>query len=74
MKDLEKGHQPIPSSTQAELINICSSWISSTFDEVDYSRVKELPVREILSQRAQTLATAQNAHCIKCPTFVKHVS
>jgi antiviral helicase SKI2 len=57
-----------------ELSKYCASWEDSTWDELDWARVKELQVREILNQRQAQAAIAQSCQCLSCPDFLKHVS
>ncbi|KAH8690808.1 NUC185 domain-containing protein [Talaromyces proteolyticus] len=55
-----------------ELSKHCASWDNSTWDELDWARVKELQVRDILSKRQEQAAIAQSCHCLSCPDFLKH--
>ncbi|GAB7361926.1 hypothetical protein MBLNU230_g1964t1 [Neophaeotheca triangularis] len=56
-----------------ELLATCSSWTSSTWNELDYYKfLKELSIRNILDARSKAATTAQNKDCIHCPTFPKH--
>lgn len=57
-----------------ELSKHCASWEGSTWDELDWARVKELQVRDILNQRQARAAIAQSCQCLACPDFLKHVS
>lgn len=59
---------------QLEISKICSSWTTSYWDELDWSRIKELSVREALEKRKQEIVIAQNARCVECHNFVRHVS
>jgi len=49
-----------------------STYTSTTFDEIDWSRLKEMTVRDILDRRRTFASDAQSAHCLTCPNFVKH--
>lgn len=55
-----------------ELSNICQSWESDVWDELDWSRVKELQLRDTLDKRRQVYSTCQKAKCLGCPQFLKH--
>jgi antiviral helicase SKI2 len=57
-----------------ELSKHCASWEDSTWDELDWARVKELQVRDILNHRQAQAAIAQSCQCLSCPDFLKHVS
>lgn len=59
---------------QEEILELCADWTSSAWDEVDWSRIKDMSIREILDKRRAAAAVAQGAHCLQCPNFVKHVS
>ncbi|QSZ36997.1 hypothetical protein DSL72_009089 [Monilinia vaccinii-corymbosi] len=54
------------------LFNLCSSWESGAWDELDWSKIKDLHLREILVKRAQEATTAEKASCLQCPSFLKH--
>lgn len=57
-----------------ELTKYTSSWLKTAWDEIDWSRIKELQVRDILDQRQAQAEIAQSGHCLQCPDFLKHVS
>ena len=49
-------------------------WTQSMWEEMDWNRIKELQIRNLLDRRRHEGFKAQKAHCIHCRTFVKHVS
>ncbi|EXJ78407.1 hypothetical protein A1O1_08807 [Capronia coronata CBS 617.96] len=57
---------------EEEFVNVYSSWISTAWDEQEWSRVHELQVRELLLERMKMAQIVQNAQCLDCPNFVKH--
>lgn len=57
-----------------ELPKYTSSWLSNAWDELDWSRVKELQVRDILDKRRDQVQIMQSCSCVQCPNFLKHVS
>lgn len=58
---------------KAELLATCSSWTSSTWNELDwYKYLKEINLRTLLDQRAEAANLAQQCQCIQCPNFPKH--
>jgi len=57
-----------------ELSKHCSSWTSPTWDELDWTRIKELQVRDILEKRQEQATISQTCRCRGCPDFLKHVS
>ncbi|MCJ1261351.1 hypothetical protein MMC22_001215 [Lobaria immixta] len=59
---------------QLEISKICSSWTASHWDELDWSRIKELSVRDTLEKRKQEIVRAQNARCVECSNFARHFS
>ena len=60
-------------AVKAELLSCCSSWTSSTWNELDYYKwLKEMSIRQLLDQRTQTAKVAQSSECIHCPDFPKH--
>ena len=66
--------EDIEASVDEQLVNLCSSWKASSWDELDWIRAKLLTIRDILEIRQQHLEEAENVHCLQCPNFVKHVS
>lgn len=58
---------------EQELFQRSPSWTKSTWDETDWSRVKELKVQEVLNERSKLATIAQKAQCLQCPNFLKHV-
>ncbi|KAI9757303.1 MAG: hypothetical protein M4579_003514 [Chaenotheca gracillima] len=52
----------------AEIARLNSDWR----EEVDWMKVKELQVRNILEERKKSISSAQNWKCISCPDFLKH--
>lgn len=56
-----------------ELARYCADWTSPVWDELDWARVKELQVRDLLSERAKEATLAQSAESHRCPNFLKHV-
>lgn len=48
-------------------------WKSADWNELDWDKVKDLHVRELLAERRQMAQVAQQAHCLSCPQFLKHV-
>lgn len=60
------------SFAEEEFVQVYSSWISSAWDEQDWNKVHDLPVRELLVERQKVADLVQNAKCLSCPNFVKH--
>ncbi|KAL8761930.1 MAG: hypothetical protein Q9184_001999 [Pyrenodesmia sp. 2 TL-2023] len=65
-------HEEAMKSAEVELELICSPWQSAVWDELDWSRLKDLHVRDTLLYRQQCLSKAEDVQCIDCPHFVRH--
>ena len=50
-----------------------SDWTASVYNEQDWSKVQELRVRELIEQRKTVASGCQDAVCLSCPNFLKHV-
>ena len=59
---------------EEDFIELYSSWMSTAWDELDWSKVKDLQVRELLVERQKMAIISQNAESVNCPNFVRHVS
>lgn len=58
---------------KAELLATCSSWTSSSWNELDYYKyLKDMNIRAIMDERAKFAAIAQDRECIQCPNLPKH--
>ncbi|PYH47598.1 SKI complex RNA helicase subunit SKI2 [Aspergillus saccharolyticus JOP 1030-1] len=55
-----------------ELSKFCASWTTPAWDEMDWAKIKELQVRDVLEQRQKQAAIAQSCRCLQCPDFLKH--
>lgn len=71
--DLLAHDRDLPQQAQDEILSLCLNWTSSIWDEQDFSRVKDMTVREILDKRKTAATSAQDSRSISCPRFVKHV-
>ena len=58
---------------EEDFIELYSSWISTVWEELDWSKVKDLQVRELLVERQKMATISQNAESVNCPNFVRHV-
>lgn len=72
MDGLLKGYEEALKSAEADFGTKCSSWQSTAWDELDWSRLKDLHVRDILEHRQQCRSRAETVQCIECPQFVRH--
>ncbi|SLM40354.1 dead deah box rna helicase [Lasallia pustulata] len=69
---IQKQIEEAVKSAKAELADICASWISPHWDELDWARIQDLQLRDVLDVRKHEAAIAENVQCISCPNFVKH--
>lgn len=49
-----------------------SSWTSASWQEVDYSKITKMSVRNMLDERAKMAAMAQEREAVLCPHLEKH--
>lgn len=59
-------------SVKALLLVHCSLWKTATWDEMDFSKLKELSIRNINDARAQAAKIAREAHALTCKQLPKH--
>lgn len=57
-----------------ELSRISESWDANYWNELDWTRIKEISVHELLEKRKEELQIAQNCHCTECHDFARHFS
>ncbi|KAL1583117.1 hypothetical protein WHR41_08263 [Cladosporium halotolerans] len=58
---------------KADLLAACSSWTSSTWNELDYGKyLKEMSIRGLLDERAKASTIAQERECIHCKQLPRH--
>ncbi|KAK3673037.1 Antiviral helicase ski2 [Recurvomyces mirabilis] len=58
---------------KTELLACCSSWTSSTWNELEYYKwLKEMSLRQLMDERAKAANIAQQCECIHCKDFAKH--
>lgn len=56
-----------------QFLGACSSWTSATWQEADYSRIKEINIRNLLDERNKAAHDAQeDKESILCPELQKH--
>ena len=59
---------------EAEASSICASWNHEQWDELDWSRTRELTTRDALELRRREGVKVQEAYACDCPNFLRHVS
>jgi len=57
-----------------EIWRLCSNWELDEWNELNWSRIKDLQLRDILTKRNEEGTISQKAKCLQCPQFIKHVS
>jgi antiviral helicase SKI2 len=57
-----------------KLCEICKSWTSEIWDEVDFAKVRSLQMQEIMEMRKKAIAKASSSPALSCRQFIKHVS
>jgi antiviral helicase SKI2 len=69
-----KKDQGVVQDAQAEVSKLCASWETPDWDELDWAKIKDLQLRDILDQRKHAADRAQHRECLSCPEFLDHVS
>ncbi|WPG98958.1 Hypothetical protein R9X50_00176000 [Acrodontium crateriforme] len=68
-----KKDKEVWSRVKNDLLLACSSWTSSTWNELNYDKyLKEMTIRGLLDERNAAATVAQERECIHCPNFAKH--
>ncbi|KAF1813072.1 antiviral helicase [Eremomyces bilateralis CBS 781.70] len=57
---------------EVELFPIFQSWTYKDWDELDWTRVKNLEFNNVREKRAEASKLAQETQCFRCPKFVQH--
>ncbi|KAF2761126.1 antiviral helicase [Pseudovirgaria hyperparasitica] len=55
-----------------QFVPVCKSWDFSDWNELDWTKIKDLSFQNILEARKQEAETAQHRACLQCPKFVEH--
>lgn len=61
-------------AAKEEVYQLVKDWQSSAWDELDWVKVHDMSLREIIQKREQESKVAQEGRCLSCPQFLKHVS
>ncbi|RYP42816.1 hypothetical protein DL770_011630 [Monosporascus sp. CRB-9-2] len=59
-------------SAKERILDICKTWDSGIWNEMDFSKVKSLPLQEILGKRKEEAQVIQATATTPCPNFLKH--
>ncbi|KAF2153801.1 antiviral helicase [Myriangium duriaei CBS 260.36] len=57
---------------KAEFVSNCSSWTASVWEELDYSKLKEVGLRNIVEERSNFAQIAQSKDSVLCGQLEKH--
>ncbi|KAI9046942.1 hypothetical protein LZ554_009017 [Drepanopeziza brunnea f. sp. 'monogermtubi'] len=57
---------------KGQISRLCQSWESDQWNELDWTKLKDMQLRDNLAKRMDEATIAQKAACLKCPQFVKH--
>lgn len=69
---LRKDKEEMAKAKQ-DLLTACSSWTSSTWQELDHQKyLKEMSIRGLLDERTKAATTAQERECIHCTQLPRH--
>lgn len=55
-----------------QLFKICQNWESTDWDEVDWFKIKDVYLRELLNRREELSEIAQKSKALTCPQFISH--
>lgn len=53
-------------------IPLCKSWTYKNWEEVDWRKIKDMSLQNLLDARAKEAAEAQNRISLTCPKFMQH--
>lgn len=68
-----KGEVESLNSAETELRELVSDWNKGEWAEVDWSKVKDLSLLEIVESRKNALEQARAYACARCPRLLNHV-
>ncbi|KAF2457954.1 NUC185 domain-containing protein [Lineolata rhizophorae] len=57
---------------ETQIAPLFRSWDFDEWDELDWSRIKDLSFRNILDERKKEADMAEQCQCIRCPKFLQH--
>jgi antiviral helicase SKI2 len=57
---------------EEQFIPLCQSWTFRNWDEVNWRKVKDLTVQNLLDERKRVAEEAQDMKCLTCPKFLQH--
>ncbi|RYP77493.1 hypothetical protein DL771_001066 [Monosporascus sp. 5C6A] len=59
-------------SAKERMFDICKTWDSDIWNEMDFSKIKSLPLQEIIGKRKEEAQVIQATATTPCPNFLKH--
>ncbi|KIW08108.1 uncharacterized protein PV09_01045 [Verruconis gallopava] len=57
---------------EEQFIPLCQSWTFRNWDEVNWRKIKDLTVQNLLDERKKVAEDAQIKDCLKCSKFLQH--
>lgn len=72
--DVFSNDTSVVSEARNRLLEICKTWNSNIWDELDMSRLRNMQIQELMGARYKVLATASGSPALSCSQFLKHVS
>ncbi|KAH0543677.1 hypothetical protein FGG08_001992 [Glutinoglossum americanum] len=69
-----KGDSDALQKGQEEVAGLYDSWMAPEWDELDWNRIKDMNLRNVLDERNKAAVHAQERCCIDCPNFLNHFS
>ncbi|RYP13888.1 hypothetical protein DL765_006676 [Monosporascus sp. GIB2] len=59
-------------NAKERMLDICKTWDSDIWNEMDFSKIKSLPLQEIIGKRKEEAQVIQATATTPCPNFLKH--
>ncbi|KAH0556316.1 hypothetical protein GP486_005759 [Trichoglossum hirsutum] len=69
-----KGDSDALQRGQEEVAKLFDSWMVPEWDELDWNRIKDMQLRNVLDERRKAGVCAQERRSIDCPNFLSHFS
>lgn len=55
-----------------QFIPLCSSWTYRDWEEVNWRKIKDMSLQNLLDARSKAAEEAQGRKCLTCPKFLQH--
>jgi antiviral helicase SKI2 len=57
-----------------EILPLCKSWNYGDWEEFDWSKIRDMSIRNILDERSKQAQIISKSKCLSCPRFFHHFS